>query len=71
MIWIRNIRNGIDFHQQYSSNCSQSNWTGSAFTVGGGYIWDEVYSAAAAHDHVVIGGDEKVYPLICNPKEIY
>lgn len=64
MIWIRNVRNGIDFHPQYVSSCPHSNWAGSAITIGGGYIWDEVYSVAASHGQVVVGGDEKVYPPI-------
>lgn len=57
-IWLRYMRTGIEFEDQYKSSscCNTFNWTGSAFKIGGGYTWSDVYSQAQAHDVVVVGG---------------
>lgn len=62
MIWIRNIRNGLHYQDHYTSSDGfcQSNWTDSAITVGGGYIWRDVYAFAAKHGRIVVGGDDRV-----------
>ena len=61
-VWIRYLRNGIAFQQEYrpSGQCAGSDWTGSAFTIGGGYTWEEVYPEAAARNVVVVGGGTPV-----------
>ena len=64
-VWIRYLRNGIDFQQEYqpSVHCTGSGWTGSAFTIGGGYTWEDVYPEAAARNVVVVGGGTPVRNL--------
>jgi hypothetical protein len=32
----------------------------SAVTVGGGYIWEDVFNFAVDHGYIVVGGDERV-----------
>lgn len=61
-VWIRYLRTGIEFQQKYqpSGQCTASNWTGSAFTIGGGYTWEDVYPEAAARNVVVVGGGTPV-----------
>lgn len=64
MIWIKYIRTGIHYQESYTpSDGCQSNWTGSAFTVGGGYVWDDLYAVAARHGRIVVGGDDPVCSL--------
>ncbi|PYI03271.1 isoamyl alcohol oxidase [Aspergillus sclerotiicarbonarius CBS 121057] len=59
MIWIKYIQNGVNYHETYTpSDGCPSNWTSSAFTVGGGYIWKNLYDAAAAHGRIVVGGSD-------------
>jgi hypothetical protein len=62
MIWIKYIQTGLHFQERYvPSNFScRANWTGSAITVGGGYIWEDVYALAAKHSSIAVGGDDKV-----------
>ncbi|PWY81989.1 FAD-binding domain-containing protein [Aspergillus heteromorphus CBS 117.55] len=65
MVWIKYIQSGVTFQETYApSNGCQSNWTGSAFTVGGGYIWDDLYTTAASHDRIVVGGDDPTVGVI-------
>ncbi|BCS19939.1 uncharacterized protein APUU_20371S [Aspergillus puulaauensis] len=61
MIWIRKIRNGLHYQDHYtpSDGSCQSNWTESAITVGGGYIWRDVYAFSAKHGRIVVGGDDR------------
>lgn len=61
-VWIKYIRKGVIFHDKYqpSSGCTQSTWTGSAFTIGGGYVWSDVYQEAAKRNVVVVGGGTPV-----------
>jgi FAD/FMN-containing dehydrogenase len=53
-IWIRHLRTGIDFHETFTR--PGSSWNGSAFTIGGGYEWIDVYEEAAKRDVIVVGG---------------
>ena len=64
-LWIRYLRNGITFQQEYrpSGQCAGSGWTGSAFNIGGGYTWEDVYPEAAARNVVVVGGGTPVRNL--------
>ncbi len=64
-VWIRYLRNGIKFQQEYqpTGQCPESDWTGSAFTIGGGYTWEDVYPEAAARNVVVVGGGTPVRNL--------
>lgn len=55
-IWIRHLRTGISFHESFQSSCSKTNWTGSAFTIGGGYTWTDIYPVAKQYNVVVVGG---------------
>jgi hypothetical protein len=64
-VWIRYLRRGITFKQRYepTGRCSKSGWTGSSFTIGGGYTWEDVYPLAAANNVVVVGGGTPVRHL--------
>lgn len=64
MIWIKYIRDGLDYQERYTppDGFCQTNWTGSAITVGGGYKWEEVYDFSAKNGRIVVGGDDKVRP---------
>ncbi|KAF2721231.1 FAD-binding domain-containing protein [Polychaeton citri CBS 116435] len=53
-IWIRYLRTGITFHEQFRQEGSK--WEGSAFTIGGGYVWKDVYPEAASRGTIVVGG---------------
>ncbi|KAL8818848.1 MAG: hypothetical protein Q9191_007852, partial [Dirinaria sp. TL-2023a] len=65
-VWIRYLRAGIDFHDSYDGDgCSASDWRGAAFTVKGGYTWDDVYPLAAARNLIVVGGD---HSLVLKPR---
>ena len=57
-IWIRHLRTGIKFQETFRSTTAGqvSNWTGSAFTIGGGYTWGDVYQEAKANNVLVVGG---------------
>ncbi|MCJ1441185.1 MAG: hypothetical protein MMC23_001671 [Stictis urceolatum] len=60
-VWLHNLRDGINFQQKYkpSDQCQTSQmWTGSAMTVGGGYVWGEIYPMAAQNNVVVVGGGD-------------
>ncbi|KAF5864046.1 hypothetical protein ETB97_008783 [Aspergillus alliaceus] len=59
-IWIKTIRNGLEYHDKYvpSDGSCQSDWTGSAITISGGYVWQDVYDFAARYGHVVVGGGD-------------
>jgi hypothetical protein len=53
-VWIKYLRTGIMFHETFVQN--GSSWNGSAFTIGGGYTWSDVYPLAAARNLIVVGG---------------
>ncbi|EGP89034.1 unnamed protein product [Zymoseptoria tritici ST99CH_1A5] len=53
-IWIRYLRTGITFHDSFRQKGSE--WTGAAVTIGGGYVWREVYAEAEKRGVVVVGG---------------
>ncbi|KAK6834330.1 hypothetical protein PG987_009024 [Apiospora arundinis] len=57
-IWLRNYRNGINFHATYASanGCKESAWTGSAIHIDGAYQWRDVYKTAKANNVIVVGG---------------
>lgn len=61
-IWIRYVRNGIDFQNPYarSAQCPSSNWGGSAFRIGGGYTWSDILAEAASRRVIVVGGGTPV-----------
>ncbi|KAF4945218.1 hypothetical protein FGADI_12117 [Fusarium gaditjirri] len=65
-IWMKHIKPELLFQETYkpSSNSCLSNWTGSAIVVGAGYIWDEVYTFAAKHDRIAVGGATKTVGAI-------
>lgn len=41
-----------------SDKCTKSSWTGSAFTIAGGYVWSDVYTQATARNVIVVGGGD-------------
>ncbi|KAL6719043.1 hypothetical protein ACLMJK_003278 [Lecanora helva] len=55
-IWIHYLRKGIQFQPKYKTQCASNTWNGAAFSVGGGYTWEDVYPLAAANKVVVVGG---------------
>ncbi|CAG8089549.1 unnamed protein product [Penicillium olsonii] len=61
-IWMKHMKPELQFQDRYqpSNSSCQSNWTGSAIVVGGGYIWKEVYAYAAKHGHIAVGGSSEV-----------
>lgn len=64
-VWIKYIKNGVIFQPEYkpTGGCSKSTWKGSAFYIGGGYTWDDVYGEAAKRGLVVVGGGTPVNGL--------
>ncbi|KAL4888988.1 FAD-binding domain-containing protein [Aspergillus ambiguus] len=64
-IWIKHIRSGIRYQEQYKSSTEcKSNWTGSALTVGGGYVWQDVYRVADQHGVIAVGGSDRSVGVI-------
>ncbi|KAL4880356.1 hypothetical protein BJY04DRAFT_208169 [Aspergillus karnatakaensis] len=65
-IWMRHLRNGIKHQPQYepSELCARGNWTGAAFVVAGGYVWDDVHQEAFARDLIVVGGGDPTVGVI-------
>lgn len=60
-VWIKHLRTGIQFQEAYNQgDCFGSSWKGSVFTIGGGYIWADVYAEAMARNRVVVGGGTPV-----------
>ncbi|OOG00530.1 hypothetical protein ASPCADRAFT_39217 [Aspergillus carbonarius ITEM 5010] len=57
-IWIKSIKDGLHFHETFlpSNGSCPSNWTGNAITVGGGYVWQDVYDFAGEHGVIAVGG---------------
>jgi hypothetical protein len=57
-IWLRHLRTGIEFQETFASShkCQKTNWTGNAFTIGGGYTWKDVVPKAQAQNVVVMTG---------------
>ena len=72
-VWIRYLRTGIAFQETYqpSRACSKSTWKGSAFVIGGGYTWEDVYSEAASMNVVVVGGGTPVCQCWLHPADLY
>ena len=56
------IKEGIKFQETYepSDKCAKSTWKGSAFFIGGGYVWNDVLGEAASRNVVVVGGGTSV-----------
>lgn len=67
-IWIKSIQDGLHYHDRYvpGNGSCPSNWTGSAITVGGGYVWQDVYDFAATHGVIAVGGAD---PVSSSPRE--
>ncbi|KAJ5825885.1 hypothetical protein N7474_003023 [Penicillium riverlandense] len=59
-IWIKYIRNGISIQDSYvpSEKCAQNDWTGAAVTIGGGYVWEDVYEVVFPRNITVVGGGD-------------
>lgn len=60
LIWTRYLRNGVEFIENYEStcpaDCDDSQWSGAAIRIDGGYTWADVYPVAQANGRVVVGG---------------
>lgn len=56
------LRKGITHQAAFkpSSPCAKCDWGGAAFTVAGGYVWEDVYEQAFARDLIVVGGGDPV-----------
>lgn len=54
------------FQERYrpSNGCAQQAWKGSAFTIGGGYVWSDVYGEAAKRNVIVVGGGTPVCHVV-------
>ncbi|KAI9038884.1 FAD-binding domain-containing protein [Aspergillus affinis] len=64
-ILIKHTKDGIHFQAQYNSSTKcKSNWTGSSLTVGGGYVWEDVYANAAEHGTIAVGGSDRSVGVI-------
>ncbi|KAK1148467.1 hypothetical protein N8T08_009472 [Aspergillus melleus] len=64
-IWIKHVKDGIHFHKEYTSSTQcKSSWAGSALTVGGGYVWEDVYAKAAENSVIAVGGSDKSVGVI-------
>ncbi|KAL3473279.1 hypothetical protein BJX99DRAFT_261467 [Aspergillus californicus] len=68
-IWMRYLRKGITHHRSFKpsgtgGSCSRPDWKGAAFTVAGGYVWDDVYEEAFARDLIVVGGGDPTVGVI-------
>ncbi|GAD93892.1 conserved hypothetical protein [Paecilomyces variotii No. 5] len=60
-IWMQNMRPELKFEEKYTSSSNKScpsDWTGSTITICAGYVWNDVYSFAAKHGVIVVGGDD-------------
>ncbi|KAJ6111547.1 hypothetical protein N7523_007608 [Penicillium sp. IBT 18751x] len=59
-IWIKYIQKGITIQEKYrpSDKCSNSDWTGAALTIGGGYVWADVYEFVFKRGITVVGGGD-------------
>lgn len=73
-IWIKTIKDGLHFHETFvpSNGSCPSDWTGSAITIGGGYVWQDVYDFAGEHGVIAVGGGDPVgsyIPHITSLKE--
>ncbi|KAI7182868.1 hypothetical protein KC316_g8177 [Hortaea werneckii] len=55
-VWLRHLRTGVEFEPAYQSQCSATDWYGSAVYVGGGYTFEDVYKVAEDHNVIVVGG---------------
>ncbi|KAK6435256.1 hypothetical protein LTR95_008558 [Oleoguttula sp. CCFEE 5521] len=55
-VWIHHLRTGIAFHKEYATSCRATSWTGPASSIGGGYVWGDIYPVAKANKVVVVGG---------------
>ena len=53
-VWMRYVRTGIVYHEHFEQ--AGSSWNGSAFTIGGGYVWSDVYPEASKRGLIVVGG---------------
>lgn len=65
-IWTRYHRDGLQFQDKFTpTDCScKPEWNGSAITIGGGYVWKDLYNFAATHNQVVVGGGDPVRQAI-------
>jgi hypothetical protein len=61
-VWLRHnnrhLRTGVMFQETFplTNGCKETNWTGSAFTIGGGHTWKDVIPEAKARNVVVVTG---------------
>ncbi|KFX97817.1 hypothetical protein V490_02608 [Pseudogymnoascus sp. VKM F-3557] len=60
-IWIKYLKDGLLFQDQYapSDGSCQADYTGPAITIGGGYVWEDLYKFAHDHGSIVVGGDDR------------
>ncbi|KAL4866987.1 hypothetical protein BDV12DRAFT_187073 [Aspergillus spectabilis] len=65
-IWMRYLRQGIQHQPVYKPSilCARSDWKGAAFTVAGGYVWEDVYQEAFARNLIVVGGGDPTVGVV-------
>lgn len=56
------MRKGIEVHDKYqpSDRCGEAQWNGTAITIAGGYVWEDVYKLAFPRNLTVVGGGDPV-----------
>lgn len=61
-IWVKYINDGLYYQESYkpSVGSCQTNYTGRAIRIGGGYVWDDLYKFAHEHESIVVGGGDSV-----------
>ncbi|KAH3463986.1 hypothetical protein KXX05_000863 [Aspergillus fumigatus] len=65
-IWIKYIQKGITYQESYkaSDGCGKSHWVGAAFTVAGGYVWQDVYAEVFKRNLTIVGGGDPTVGVI-------
>ncbi|KAJ2980526.1 hypothetical protein NQ176_g2581 [Zarea fungicola] len=65
-IWIKYINDGLHYQERYmpSDGSCQTNYTGRAIRIGGGYVWDDLYKFAHDHGSIVVGGGDETVGTI-------
>ncbi|KAJ6157306.1 isoamyl alcohol oxidase [Penicillium chermesinum] len=65
-IWVRSIQNGLKLQDKFTSadgSCN-SDWTGSAVQINGGYLWVDIYKFAGDRGYHVVGGADRTVGTI-------
>lgn len=71
-VWVKYINDGLHYQESYKpfNGSCQTNYTGRAISIGGGYVWDDLYKFAHEHESVVVGGGDSVCDNLDISKQI-